>query len=70
MRRIFFFLIGFGLSVIGFSYIILYLNLFSIGYNLYDYVNFITRRLECYYSVFGLLIMIISSIIRERKDNE
>ena len=70
MRRLFFFLIGFGFSVIGFSYIILYLNLFSIGYNLEEYVNFIIRRLECYYSVFGLLIMIISSIIRERKDNE
>ena len=34
MRRIFLFLIGFGLSVLGFSYIILYLNLLTIGYNL------------------------------------
>lgn len=70
MRRIFFFLIGFGLSVVGFSYIILYFNLFSIGYNLEEYVNFIIRRLECYYSILGIFIMIIASMIRESRDNE
>lgn len=70
MRRIFFFLIGFGLSVVGFSYVILYFNLFSIGYNLEEYVNFIIRRLECYYSVLGIFIMIIASMIRESRDNE
>ena len=64
MRRIFFFLIGFGFAVIGFSYIILYLNLFSIGYNLEDYVNFIIRRYECYYSILGLFIMVIASMIK------
>ena len=64
MRRIFFFLIGFGLAVIGFSYIILYLNLFSIGYNLKEYVNFIIKRFECYYSVIGIFIMIISCFIK------
>lgn len=57
--RIFFFLIGFGLMIIGFSYIILYLNLLTIGYNFFEYVNFIIRRWECYYVLFGLLIIII-----------
>ena len=64
MRRIFFFLIGFGLAVIGFSYIILYLNLLSIGYNFVEYVKFISRRFECYYSVIGLIIIIVSSFIK------
>ena len=64
MRRVFFFLIGFGLAVLGFSYIIFYFNLFSIGYNLEEYVNFIIKRFECYYSVFGILIMIISCFIK------
>ena len=68
MRRLFFFLIGFGFSVIGFSYIILYLNLFSIGYNLEEYVNFIIRRFECYYSLIGILIMLLSMFIKG--DNE
>lgn len=57
--RIFFFLMGFGLMIIGFSYIILYLNLLTIGYNFFEYVNFIIRRWECYYVLFGLLIIII-----------
>jgi len=34
--RIFFFLFGFGLMVVGFTYVILYMNLFTIEYNFYD----------------------------------
>ena len=64
MRHIFFFLLGFGLSVVGFSYIILYLNLLSIGYNFNDYVKFIIRRFECYFSVIGMLVMIFSIFIK------
>ena len=54
------FLFGFGLTVIGLSYIIIYLNLLSIGYNFFDYVNFIIRRIECLYSIIGIIIIIIS----------
>ena len=53
LSRIFFFLLGFGLMIVGFTYIILYLNLLTIGYNLSEYVNFIIRRFECYFSVIG-----------------
>lgn len=60
MNRIFFFLLGFGLTVIGFVYIIGYLNLLTIGYNFIQYVNFIIRRIECLYSIIGILIMIIT----------
>ena len=70
MRRIFFFLIGFGLTVIGFSYIILYLNLISIGYNLDEYVNFIIRRVECYFSIVGIIIMTLSIMIKGDKEYE
>ena len=41
MIRVFFFLLGFGLMVIGCSFIILYLNLTTMGYNFLEYVNFI-----------------------------
>lgn len=57
MTRIFFFLLGFGLMTIGFVYIILYLNLLSIGYNFSYYVNFITSRVECYFSIIGFIIL-------------
>lgn len=70
MIRIFFFLIGFGLMVIGFSYIILYLNLMTMGYNFLNYVNFIIRRPECYYTIIGLITMILSIIIKGGDKNE
>ena len=60
MSRFFFFLLGFGLTVIGFVFIIGYLNLLTIGYNFIQYVNFIIRRIECLYSLIGILIMFIT----------
>ena len=64
MTRIFFFLFGFGLMPIGFIYIILYLNLLTIGYNFIYYVNFIIRRIECYLTIIGLIIMNLSLYIK------
>jgi len=64
MVRVFFFLLGFGLAVIGCSFIILYLNLTTMGYNFINYVNFISRRIECYYSVVGIIIMILSLTLK------
>ena len=60
MFKIMFFLFGFGLTVIGLVYIILYLNLLTIGYNFKEYVNFIIERIECWYSIIGIIIMLIS----------
>lgn len=70
MLRIFFFLFGFGLMVIGFTYIILYLNLLNIGYNFSQYVNFIFSRVECYSVLFGLIILIFSLFIKGDKEYE
>ena len=67
MTRFFFFLIGFGLTLIGCVYIIIYLNLTTIGYNFLNYVNFIIRRPECWNAIVGLLI-IFFSLPKEEKD--
>ena len=67
MVRIFFFLFGFGLMTVGFTYLILYLNYMSIGYNFYEYVNFISRQFECYLILIGLLIVTVSIIIKGDK---
>ncbi|MBQ8218942.1 MAG: hypothetical protein IJZ79_04245 [Bacilli bacterium] len=67
MTRIFFFLFGFGLMTLGFVYIILYLNLFNIGYNFSDYVNFIVRRVECYNILIGFIILNLSMYIKGDK---
>ena len=70
MVRVFFFLLGFGFTVIGFSFIILFLNLTTMGYNFVNYVNFISRRIECYYSIVGLIIMMLSIWIKGDKKDE
>lgn len=59
MYRLFFFLMGFGLMVIGFTYIITYMNLMSMGYSFNDYIKFICSRVECFFSIIGLLIVSI-----------
>lgn len=70
--RITFFLIGFGLTIIGFIYIVSYLNLMTIGYNFIEYVKFIIGRLECIFAPIGLIILTLSiympSFIRRKKD--
>jgi hypothetical protein len=60
MTRFFFFLLGFGLTIIGSIYIIIYLNLTTMGYNFWQYVNFIIRRIECLNFIFGIIIMALS----------
>ena len=64
MTRIFFFLFGFGIMTIGFVYQILYLNLLTIGYNFSYYVNFIIRRVECYFTIIGFIILNLSIYIK------
>ena len=70
MIRIFFFLVGFALLVIGLVFMILYLNILTIGYNFSFYVNFITRRVECYYSILGFIIMLLTITIKGEKKHE
>lgn len=70
MIRIFFFLVGFALMVLGLSFNILYLNLLTLGYNFSFYVNFITRRIECYYTIIGFIIVLLTLIIKGEKNRE
>lgn len=66
--RLFLFLFGFGLTTIGLVYIICYLNLFTIGYNFFDFVNFIIRRIECINTIIGIIIMYLSVCIGGRNE--
>ncbi|MCI5701725.1 MAG: hypothetical protein MR266_03080 [Erysipelotrichaceae bacterium] len=67
MLYYFLFLIGFGLSIIGFMYIILYLNYLSIGLSIKEYLNFISNRGECYLAIIGLFIISIVILKKEKK---
>lgn len=68
MTRFFFFLVGFGLTLIGCIYIIIYLNLTTIGYNFYEYVNFIIRKPECLIALLGFIIMFFSIPKEDKND--
>ena len=59
MLNIAFFLLGFGLSIIGFIYIITYLNYLTVGYSFKDYLKIILVKPECFLAFIGILIMII-----------
>ena len=60
MLRIFVFLVGFELCVLGFIYIISYLNLLSLGYNFIEYVKFICSKPECIIGPVGLIIVFLT----------
>ncbi len=60
MNRLFFLIIGYILTITGIIYIISYLNLITIGYNFFEYVNFIIRRIECLYALIGIIILLLT----------
>lgn len=60
MIRFFLFLIGFGFSIIGCMYIILYLNYLTFGYTMLDYLSFISRRFECLLAIVGIILIAIA----------
>ena len=68
MIRLFFFLVGFGLTVIGSVYIISYLNLLSIGYNFFEYVHYVIRRVECLNTIIGIFLMFLALKKGEKND--
>jgi len=70
MTRLFLFLLGFGLMVIGFTYIITYMNLMSMGYGFLDYFKFIFFRLECQFAVIGFLIVFIIILTKGNDNND
>lgn len=60
MMRLVLFLMGMFLTSLGLFFVVLYLNLFAMGYSLYEFVKFIIVRLECYLILIGVLIMIFT----------
>ena len=64
MYKLFFFFIGFILSVFGFTYIIAYLNLLTFGYSFIEYLKFIVTRYECILSIVGVIMIFISTSMK------
>ncbi len=63
--RIMFFLLGFGLMVIGFTYIVTYLNLLTMGFSFINYIKFIFTRIECLFGIIGFIIVTITIFTKD-----
>lgn len=60
MFRILLYITGIILTSIGFFFLIIYLNLLTIGYSFPFFVKFISRRLEVWLIFIGIICIIIS----------
>lgn len=70
MSRMFFFLLGFGLMVIGFTYIITYMNLMSMGYSFLQYLSFILSKVECLFALIGFILVSIIILTKGNEEND
>ena len=63
--RVLLYIVSYMMMVIGLTFMILYINLFSFGYNMYEYLEFIFTSFECILFFIGLII--ISVLLLRRK---
>ena len=60
MFRILLYILGIILTSIGLFFIIIYLNLLIVGYSFFDFVKFISRRLEVWLFLVGIICIVLS----------
>ncbi len=60
MARVCGFILGIFLCSMSLAYIILYLNLLSMGYSFLEYGKFIIRRIECNSFLLGIFCIYLS----------
>lgn len=70
MYRIVLFLLGFFLSVVGFTFMITYLNLMTIGYSFIEYLKYIMMRIECLITIVGIIFINISFYKKGDRKND
>ena len=59
MKKIILLGIGILFLAIRLFFMILYLNLFTLGYSFFDYVHFINSRIECLVFYIGIILVIV-----------
>lgn len=65
--RIILFFLGAIFMLIGNFYIAIYINLFSLGYTIIEYLEYIFTRYECYFTVVGIILIIVSVYLKGDK---
>ena len=59
MKKIGFLILGIMLTILGIFFNVLYVNIFVLGYSFFDYVHFISSRIEFYFLWIGILCIVI-----------
>ena len=67
MIKVILLILGYISMVYGITYIIMYINLFSFGYTIKEYLIFLFTRLEGYLLPLGIIIELIALNIRKEK---
>ena len=70
LTKIFLFIMGFGFMLLGLSTLILYINLFSFGYNFKEYINYIIKLPELYYFLIGFFLVNVSIFSKGDKNEK
>ena len=60
--------LGILMCSIGLFFLVLYLNVLSMGYSFFEYVHFISRKMECWLVVWGVLLLALNHYERRHKD--
>jgi len=59
IKKLILYFISYIMTVVGFTFIIVYINLFSFGYNIFEYLEFIFTNYECILFFLGFVLFII-----------
>jgi len=60
MFKLILYILGVILTSIGIFFSIIYLNILSMGYSFFEFVKFISRKLECLLLIIGIILIIVS----------
>ena len=66
--RVLTFIIGFILSSLSLTFIILYLNIVNLGYSFLSFISFIIGRWEFYLLFIGIILMVLA-LRKGKKDD-
>lgn len=67
MSKLLFYFIGIYLVSIGIVYLIINLNLLTMGYSFIEYVKFIISNIYFYYILIGILLIYMSVLRKDKK---
>lgn len=60
MKKFFFFILGIYLCSYGLTYIIIYLNLLSMGFSIVDYLKYLLVHAECLVIFLGIILILLA----------